>query len=257
MKKFIVIRLKAVVFILMVGILIAAAAGSYYIRHIDRYPKLYAVNTIEKDVGTKKTVYLTFDDGPSAITEKILDILDRENIKATFFVIGPEGEKTDERLLKIYEKGHTIGIHSWSHDYNKIYSSTDHFLEDFNDECQWIYDVTGEYPSIFRFPGGSGNSCADKEVMREIKDEMSRRGFVWYDWNADGEDSIHSYISAGEIAENVFRCENKDEIVVLLHDSSTKRTTPEAVELIISKYKAEGYSFGVLTDMKKPIKQNT
>ena len=84
---------------------------------------------------------------------------------------------------------------------------------------------------------------------------MTRRGFVWYDWNADGEDSIHEYISAWEIAENVFKCENKDEIVVLLHDSSMKHTTPEALSIIISKYKAEGYSFGVLTDMEKPIRQ--
>ena len=257
MKKFGVIRLKTVAFPVAAGIIVMALAGAPLNKTVDRYPELYTDTAVCEKGRSEKTVYLTFDDGPSAITEEILDILDREDIKATFFVIGPEGEKTDERLLKIYEKGNTVGIHSWSHDYNKIYSSVDGFLDDFSTERQWIYDVTGEYPNIFRFPGGSGNSIADKKLMDEIKDEMSSRGFVWYDWNADGEDSIHSYISAGEIAENVFKCEDKNEIVVLLHDSSTRRTTPKAVEMIISKYKAEGYSFGVLTEMENPIRQNT
>lgn len=257
MKKFGVIRLKMVAFPVITAVMAftITIAGTSFFRTNDKYPELYADRTICGKTRTEKTVYLTFDDGPSEITEKILEILDREKVKATFFVIGPEGEKTDERLLKIYESGHKIGVHSWSHDYGKIYSSADNFLKDFNDDRQWIYDVTGEYTDIFRFPGGSGNSRADKNIMCDIRAEMTRRGFVWYDWNADGEDSIHEYISAWEIAENVFKCENKDEIVVLLHDSSMKHTTPEALSIIISKYKAEGYSFGVLTDMEKPIRQ--
>ena len=225
----------------------------------DPYPELYASKPVsnEEKRESDKAVYITFDDGPSAVTEDILEILDEEDIKATFFVIGPGGENTDRRLLQIHEAGHAIGIHSWSHEYSKIYSSVDAFLEDFNADREWIYSVTGEYCDIFRFPGGSANSLADRDIINAIAEEMDRRGFVWYDWNADGEDSIHQYISAWEIVQNVFKTsEGKDKVVVLLHDSSGRKTTPEALRLIIQKFKELGYEFGVLPDMEEPVQQN-
>ncbi len=259
-NRFKVIKLDIFVFpamILVLGmVFVSSVIGS---GSADPYPELYASKPASNEEKTEpeKAVYITFDDGPSAVTEEILEILSEEGIKATFFVIGPNGENTDRRLLRIYEEGHTIGVHSWSHEYSEIYTSVDSFLKDFSVDREWIYSVTGEYCDIFRFPGGSGNSAADKYVMNDIAEEMERRGFVWYDWNADGEDSIHKYISAWEIAQNVFEsAEGKDKVVVLLHDSSTRKTTPEALRLIIQKFKDMGYEFGVLTDMAEPIQQN-
>ena len=133
---------------------------------------------------------------------------------------------------------------------------TDHTCcqADLSAEQDWICSVTGERCPIFRFPGGSANRYADKAVVSAIKDEMSRRGFVWYDWNADGEDSIHKYISAWEIEQNVFNCaKNKDSIVVLLHDASGHKATVEALPGIIDGFSERGYSFHLLSDMEVPL----
>ena len=163
-------------------------------------------------------------------------------------------ELTDERILRILKEGHEIGLHSFCHDYGKIYSSADSFLCDLNEEQSWISSVTGKKCSVFRFPGGSANSHADKGIIKAIKKEMSRRGFVWFDWNADGEDSIHKYISAEEIAANVFRCaKGKNEVVVLWHGAAGHSATVEALPVIIDGFIEQGYSFRLLSEMEKPM----
>ena len=223
----------------------------------DPYPDFYAEDRAQSEHGSfseEKFVCLSFDDGPSSCTDKILDILAEKEVPATFFVIGPEGELTDERILRILKEGHEIGLHSFCHDYGKIYSSADSFLCDLNEEQSWISSVTGKKCSVFRFPGGSANSHADKGTIKAIKKEMSRRGFVWFDWNADGEDSIHKYISAEEIAANVFRCaKDKNEVVVLLHDAAGHSATVEALPIIIDGFIEQGYSFRLLSEMEKPM----
>ena len=200
------------------------------------------------DANAVKTVYFTFDDGPSERTEEILQILSEENIRATFFVIGPSDTKTDERLFKIYSEGHSIGLHTMSHDYDKIYLSTENFLDDLADEREWIYSVTGEECKIFRFPGGSNNYNAPKWLIEEVKEKTKNEGLLWYDWNADGKDSLGELLSAEEIAENVLSSEfiGSDTVVVLLHDSSTRTTTPKALKILISEFKKRGYEFGKL-----------
>ena len=120
------------------------------------YPDLYA--KLAKSTKTlPNTVYLTFDDGPSSRTSEILDILKKENIKATFFVIGKEGEKEPEIMRRIVEEGHTLGIHTYSHVYTNVYASVESYLEDFNRTYELIYEATGLKTEIFRFPGGSIN----------------------------------------------------------------------------------------------------
>ena len=141
----------------------------------DPYPDFYAEDRAQSEHGSfseEKFVCLSFDDGPSSCTDKILDILAEKEVPATFFVIGPEGELTDERILRILKEGHEIGLHSFCHDYGKIYSSADSFLCDLNEEQSWISSVTGEKCSVFRFPGGSANSHADKGTIKAIKKEM-------------------------------------------------------------------------------------
>ena len=206
------------------------------------------LKTEKADANAEKTVYFTFDDGPSEITEEILDILSEENIKATFFVIGPSDEKADERLFRIHSEGHSIGLHTMSHSYDKIYLSEESFLEDIEAERKWIYSVTGEECKIFRFPGGSNNYAAPKWLIEAVKDETNREGMRWYDWNADGKDSLGELLSAEEIAENVLSSEfiGSEKVIVLLHDSATRTTTPEALKILISEFKEMGYGFGKL-----------
>ena len=204
--------------------------------------------TEKADANAEKTVYFTFDDGPSQVTEEILDILKEENIKATFFVTGSTGDKTDERIFRIVSEGHAIGLHTMTHDYDKIYSSVESFMEDIETEKEWIYSVTGEECNIFRFPGGSNNSTVEKWLMEEIKEEAEKRDFIWYDWNADGKDSLGKLLSPEEIVNNVLGCEaiGSDFVVVLLHDSTTRTTTPEALKILINEFRKMGYVFGRL-----------
>lgn len=202
----------------------------------------------------EKTVCFTFDDGPSAVTEEILEILEKENVPATFFVIGPGGEQTDERLCAIIDAGQEIGLHSWNHDYGKIYASADAYFEDLETEREWIESVTGSAPTAVRLPGGSTNIYADREVLSLIKEELEKSGYVRYDWNADGKDSVTRGITAYEIEQNVLSCaEGKNTVVVLLHDSSVRKTTPKALSLLIEDFREKGYRFCRLSELSEPV----
>ena len=209
---------------------------------------LPVLKTEKADANAEKTVYFTFDDGPSEVTEEILDVLKEEGIKATFFVIGPTGEKIDERIYRIYSEGHTIGLHTMSHDYDKIYSSAEEFMADIFYEREWIYSVTGEECDIFRFPGGSMNSTVDEWLIDEIKSKSEEEGLIWYDWNADAKDSLGTLLSPEEIVENVLNSEavGCGDVIVLMHDSSTRTTAATALKMLVDEFKALGYSFGKL-----------
>lgn len=137
-----------------------------------------------------KTMYLTFDDGPKAEnTERVLEILKEQDIKATFFLIGENVEKNPELARRIAEEGHTIGIHCYSHDYDKIYASVDAYIEDFEKAHQIVSEATGVDSRLFRFPGGSINAY-NKGVNQEIIEEMTKRGYIYFDWNASLEDAV-------------------------------------------------------------------
>jgi len=161
--------------------------NSLSIEYQKLYPDMYT--KLAKATKTEsKTVYLTFDDGPSNRTVEILDILKKEDIKATFFIIGKEGEKEKDLLKRMADEGHSIGIHTYSHIYSSIYDSVENYLGDFNQTYQLIYDTTGMKPKIFRFPGGSINKY-NAQDYEEIIAEMTRRGFTYYDWNASDGDA--------------------------------------------------------------------
>lgn len=136
-----------------------------------------------------KTMYLTFDDGPSAEnTTAILDILKERNIKATFFVVGENVRKHPDVARRIVEEGHTIGIHCNNHDYKQLYKSVDSYLEDFQKAYDAVYEVTGVEAKLFRFPGGSVNSY-NKAVGAQIIAKMTEKGYIYFDWNASLEDA--------------------------------------------------------------------
>ncbi|MDF3001097.1 MAG: polysaccharide deacetylase [Bacillota bacterium] len=218
------------------------------------YPDLYA-KPAKSTKTVPNTVYLTFDDGPSGRTSEILDILKKENIKATFFVIGKEGEKEPEIMRRIVEEGHTLGIHTYSHVYTSVYDSVESYLEDFNRTYELIYEATGLKTEIFRFPGGSINKY-NALFYEEIIAEMTRRGFTYYDWNSSNGDAASNATAASVYNNTIRSSEKKDRVILLMHDSAAKYYTVAALPGIIEYYKGRGMQFEALTNDVSPIAFN-
>ncbi|MDD2569202.1 MAG: polysaccharide deacetylase [Clostridia bacterium] len=222
------------------------------------YPQLYAqkpegiISVSDIEIEQEKVIYLTFDDGPSLLTPEILDVLDEYGVKATFFVIGKEDEFSKSIYKEIVERGHTIGVHTYSHQYKEIYTSVDSYLADFNRLYQLIYDTTGVPPQIFRFPGGSVN-VYNAAIYQEIIAEMLRRGFVYYDWNVSSGDTGKSPTKTSVTNNIVPKVKNFNEPVVLFHDSSNKKCVVEALPAIIEKLQQQGYCFDKLDATVPPI----
>lgn len=217
--------------------------GDYKTKYPDLYSKRAAYTVTEG-----KVCYLTFDDGPSDLTPEILDILKENDIKATFFIVGWCIDGREDILKRAVEEGHTIGIHTYSHEYDEIYSSVNAYLSDFNKAYNAIYDTCGVKPWLFRFPGGSYNSF-NTETAEDIITEMNRRGFVYFDWNCATSDATlgASYDSCIENFEDTF---GADYETVLMHDS--KDLTVEYLQDLIDHARSEGYTFETL-DNAEPI----
>ncbi|WP_186326269.1 polysaccharide deacetylase family protein [Priestia megaterium] len=201
---------------------------------------------------TKKKAYLTFDDGPSENTIKILEILDLYKIKATFFVVGPLGEIQESLYKTIVEKGHTIGLHSYTHDYSIIYSSIDLFLEDLNKLEKLLVEKVGFVPSIYRFPGGSSNQVSKRFggpfFMNKLKEVIKEKGYTFFDWNIDSGDTKGYLIDFDDIIENVrSNILDKENVILLMHDSPVKTTTVQALPEIINNLKKQGFDFKTLS----------
>ncbi|HRC80959.1 MAG TPA: polysaccharide deacetylase family protein [Sedimentibacter sp.] len=213
------------------------------------YPDLYnEIPVIEKSIG--KNAYLTFDDGPSSRTLEILDILRERDIKATFFIVSNNNNL--DILKRIVEEGHTIGIHSHSHNYNGIYKSVEAFLDDFNTCYNKIYEATSVKPEIFRFPGGSINAH-NMDIYQEIISEMLRRGFLFYDWNASTQDTVKD-ITPEAIVKNVKdTVKNQENVIILGHDSESRYNTVKALPEIIDYLQEKGYTLNKLDNTVAPI----
>lgn len=225
------------------------SAGGYQALYPDFYaPQIYSANS-----APNKTAYLTFDDGPSGNTDIILQTLQEENVKATFFVVGTDNADNLARMRRIVQEGHTIGMHSYSHSYKKIYASVEAFLKDMYQVFNLIKDTTGVTPTCFRFPGGSINSY-NKAVYKDIKAEMIRRGFVPYDWNVSSGDASTTKYTPEQLTGYVLNgIGSKSRIIVLMHDSSSKENTAQAVRQIIIGIREKGFIFAPLDYQTKPI----
>ncbi|MDE7477140.1 MAG: N-acetylmuramoyl-L-alanine amidase [Lachnospiraceae bacterium] len=165
-----------------------------------------------------KTMYLTFDDGPSEEnTPRVLDVLKERNIKATFFLVGESVEKHPEIVRRIAAEGHTIGVHCYNHDYKNLYQSVESYVQDFEHARQVICDVTGVETILFRFPGGSINSY-NKEVYKDIIEEMTDRGYIYYDWNASLEDAVVDSDPVQLLANGVGTTLGRKKVILLAHD---------------------------------------
>ena len=165
-----------------------------------------------------KTMYLTFDDGPSKdYTNKVLDILKARNVKATFFLIGENARKYPDVVKRIAAEGHTIGIHCDNHNYEKLYQSADSYIQDFENARQAIYQITGVQVNIFRFPGGSVNHY-NAAVRDEIIEEMTNRGYIYFDWNASLEDAVQQSVPEQLIANALSTTLGRKKVIMLAHD---------------------------------------
>ena len=183
--------------------------------------------TVPKD--GKHHVYLTFDDGPSVQTGKVLDILKQYKVKATFFVVGREDAKSIALYQRIVDEGHTLAMHSYSHDYAKLYVSLDSFQEDLHRLQNLLFDKTGVWCKYYRFPGGSSNT-ASKVSMKDLEAYLDREGIAYFDWNVYGGDGISAEVIVKNVTANV---DKYKESVILLHDAADKRATVSALPGII------------------------
>lgn len=219
------------------------------------YPALMAHPVEKNDDNTQKIVYLTFDDGPSENTEEILDILAQYNAHAAFFVSAQFGSKEDRarQYNQILDSGNTIGLHTYTHNYQKIYASVDAFLADLDAIYQEVYEATDFQADMIRFPGGSINNH-NTNCFQALIDEITRRGFTYHDWVVSAADAEKDYVPTASIVKAVVEgCEKRNKSVVLLHDINGKYTTVEALPTILETLQNEGYEFRALDDTVSPF----
>ena len=197
---------------------------------------------------SNKTCYLTFDDGPSDNTIKILHILKRYNVKATFFVMN-----TDKisYVKKIHKEGHTVALHTYSHEYSDIYRSQKAYFNDLERIGKAVKKYTGTDSKVIRFPGGTSNTISRdycKGIMTVLSKETLNRGYVYFDWNVDSTDASGNNVSVSQILYNIrtYGGSHKQD-VVLMHDTDAKDTTVQALPQIIEFYIDKGYTFAPIT----------
>lgn len=187
----------------------------------------------------EKRIYLTFDDGPSTVvTGRILDTLKQENVKATFFVVSDRVHGREKTLRRIVREGHTVGVHSASHEYSAIYASDSALLADVDACAECIRRVTGVTAHCYRFPGGGSS---DRKRQKALLEE---RGYKVVHWNAVcGDEEIRNASAQTLVKESVRTAGGRSTVVLLMHDSAPHKATAEALPEIIAHFRAQGYTF--------------
>ncbi|MBU3113418.1 polysaccharide deacetylase family protein [Clostridium lacusfryxellense] len=243
-QSILLIFISAIVSILLICLLLIS---NYIINDLKINDVFIPITTSLKDVGeipTSKFAYLTFDDGPThVVTPAILDILKKENVKATFFVVGKEIEGRENILKRIYTEGHSIGLHTYSHNFKKIYRSCDEFIGEMKKTSDKVKEVTGFSPKIIRFPGGSSKRLNDFTLI-----DIHKNNYKVYDWNVNICDGINPNLSVSELIKNSHTIKgNKNEAIILMHCNSNNKTTVKALSGIIKYYHDLGYTFKAIT----------
>ncbi len=215
---------------------------------------------IEIKPKSKNAIYLTFDDGPSLTsTPKVLDILKKHKVKATFFVINYD--KRGAKLIKRADReGHTIAIHGYSHNYASIYKSEAAYMKNVTSLQKKLNDLIGYDTWLTRFPGGSSNMVSrnyNKGIMRRLVKKVDKAGFSYFDWNVSSGDASTVTKTSEQVYRNVTRSlkKNQDNIV-LMHDFSGNYKTINALERIIKYAKKKGFTFKAITDSTAQIHHN-
>lgn len=204
----------------------------------------------------QKVMYLTFDDGPGPYTERLLDVLDAYGVKATFFVTG-QNLKYADMIGEAYRRGHTIALHSYSHEYD-IYSSPEAFYEDLQKIQDVVVEQTGQEAKIIRFPGGTSNTTSKKYcegIMSYLVEDLEKKGYVYCDWNVSSGDGGGAFDEATVIFNVTTTMEGIDKAIVLQHD--TQSFSVDAVDDIIEYGRSQGYIFLPLTEDSPMVQQGT
>lgn len=199
-----------------------------------------------------KVIYLTFDDGPSQYTGELLDVLSKYNVKATFFVTG-RNSNYFHYIKRAYDEGHTIGLHTYSHNYSLVYSSIDAYFSDLNSINEIVREQTGSYSNIIRFPGGSSNTVSRNYtvgIMSQLSSLVESKGYKYFDWNVSSGDASSVILDSSSYAQNVINgLGNGSYYVVLQHDTNVNSI--RAVSKIIEYGLSHGYSFRAI-DINSP-----
>ncbi|NOV02813.1 polysaccharide deacetylase [Paenibacillus planticolens] len=193
------------------------------------------------------TVYLTFDDGPSKLTGKVLDILKEEGVKATFFALGEQAKEHPDLVKRIVKEGHTLGNHSYNHVYNELYSDFQTFWDQIQSSEDVFADIADVRPQLVRAPGGTYTNFDSYYYYL-----MDQAGYTVVDWNVDSGDSKRLHVPASEIWQTVKASPLEHELTVLFHDGTGHESTVEVLPKVIAYYKNLGYAFAPLTTDVKP-----
>lgn len=197
-----------------------------------------------------KTIYFTFDDGPSSnVTPKLLKLLKDSDVRATFFIVGYEAADNPKLVKECSDNGNCIAVHTYSHNYRQIYASKAAYMTDFNKTSSLLKSITGKNPSICRMPGGSNNSFCPPALGRQIIAQLRSGSIKVVDWNVSYGDSSTKQVPASILVSRVkAQVKTIDEPVILAHDSSNRDTSYEATKILIKYFKDNHYAFGTLDE---------
>lgn len=230
--------------------------GKFIIDQRDKFPDSDSVAAMSSKAVTRKRAYLTFDDGPSDQTGEILDILKEYDVKATFFVIG-RNERYYPMYKRIVEEGHTLAIHSYSHEYSTIYASYDNFVNDVEELRKLLYDVTGVDCRYYRFPGGSSNRVTQVPV-NDLIDYLDSAGLTYFDWNALNNDAVITGQTPDQLVKNILKdALNYDDTIILMHDLDCCHETVESLPSLIEQLEEHGYEILPIDDDTPHIQHRT
>jgi len=222
----------------------------YIYEYSYNYEYVYESEHIPTGGMPQRVMYLTFDDGPTRhVTPLILDILAERDIQATFFVIGKNVRENPDIMRRIVNEGHTVGIHSDTHDYNQIYASLEAFIKDFTITRDLIAEFTGYYPVIYRFPGGSVTRFNER-VRDAAINFLESNGYVYFDWNASIDDSIGGNPTPERLLARGLETVSGDHVIMLAHDTqpATAKMMGRMIDIL-----AEDFVFDVITSDVEPI----
>ncbi len=208
--------------------------------------------SVTEENNAEKIVYLTFDDGPSKTTEYVLEVLKEQGIAATFFVMSASNNEQYLPLIsQIVNDGHIIGLHTCSHVYEDIYSSSEAFWKDIDDLKSKIEPYGATNFTLLRFPGGSSNTVSREyssgNLMESLKLEATEKGYTYFDWNIDARDAVGGSRDAQSVYNRVIKqAQDQNKCIVLMHDTMATQDSAKALPDIISWFKNAGYTFDTL-----------
>lgn len=214
------------------------------------------VHVKKRKVSKDKVVYLTFDDGPSRYTPQVLEILEKYNVKATFFVTGMNKDYYSY-MKEAVNQGHAIGLHTYTHSYNKIYASIEAYFEDLEKIQKLVEEQTGMKSTLIRFPGGSSNTVSKKYckgIMSQLVKMVEEKGYRYFDWNCENGDGYSQMAKRTMIKRATSSKANQ--VMILMHDANGKKATVETLPEIIEYYLNKGYQFKVIDDSTPDFHQS-